>query len=127
MYKELIISIVIIAIIVASDILTTKYLNRSTDNMRESLYNVEKAILENNKNDIDTSMHNLQVLWESNHKKLSYFVEHDELEKVKVRISNMSGNKKVEEYKQMVQYIEECTYILEHIKEKESLLLENIF
>lgn len=127
MYKELVISIIIIIVIVAGDILTHKYLVSSTENMKESLQNIEEAVEKEDKNNIELSIRNTQILWDSLYQKLSYFIEHDELEKVKVRILSINGNIKVEEYKQTMQYIEECIYILDHIKDKESLYLENIF
>lgn len=127
MYKELIISIIIIAVIVAGNIITHNYLSDSIENMKGSLNNLEKVVLSENENDIEVSMRNIEILWKSLYKKLSFFIEHDELEKVEIRIANMNGNAKVKEYKQMMQYIDECEFVLDHIKNKESLYWENIF
>ena len=127
MYKELIISVVIIVCIVTGNIITHKYLEKSTEDMKNSLNSLEKSVLKEDKNEIELSMRNLQILWDSLYKKLTYFNEHDELEKVYVRLSSISGNIKAGEYKQTMQYIDECIYILDHIKDKESLYWENIF
>lgn len=127
MYKELVISIIIIILIVIADFTTNKYLEYSIQNMQESLSNLQNSVLREEKNDIEISMRNSKLLWESLGKKLSYFYEHDELEKVNVKLSSIDGNIKVGEYKQTMQYIEECVFILNHIKDKEKLYLENIF
>lgn len=127
MYKELIISIIIIVVIVTGNIITHNYLSDSIQNMKDSLNNLEEVVLSENDQDIEVSMRNIEILWKSFYKKLSFFIEHDELEKVEIRIANMNGNAKVKEYKQMMQYIDECEFVLDHIKNKESLYWENIF
>lgn len=127
MYKELIITSIIVIVIVIGNIFTNKKLENSTQSMKEGLNNLEKAVLDDDKNNIEISMRNINILWDSLYQKLSFYIEHDELEKVAVRLSSMEGNRKVDEYEQMMQYIEECKFILDHIQDKESLHWENIF
>ncbi len=65
--------------------------------------------------------------WEKLDDKMAYYIEHDELEKVKTALTAIKSYVEVEEYNQSVESIDKCIYILEHIKESEKLSLDNIF
>ena len=58
---------------------------------------------------------------------LSYYIEHDELEKVGIQIALLNGDLQVEEYNTAIENLEEVIYILKHIQEKEQFDFRSIF
>ena len=69
----------------------------------------------------------LQNNWEKNNKILSFFIEHDELEKVSTKVEVIKENATNGEYENALEDIVEAKYILEHIKDKYNFSLKNIF
>ena len=69
----------------------------------------------------------LKEKWFKAEKKLSFFAEHDELEKISYAITILEENAKNNEYNDALENIVEANYWLEHVKEKDSFKLKNIF
>lgn len=129
MKKEIIICIVIVILVIIGNIITQNYTNKSVDKTSKQLQELREEIIKKDVNldYANEKIKNICTVWGEQHEKLAFYIEHDELEKVAVRLSSMEGNRKVDEYEQMMQYIEECKFILDHIQDKESLHWENIF
>lgn len=81
----------------------------------------------NQKEDVLKKIENLENVWQDNQNKLSYFIEHDELEKVTKCLIVLEENFENEEYANSLEDCKEFIYWLEHFKEKDSLKLKNIF
>ena len=131
MTKELIISIIIVVLIFAGNAFTEKYTGESVDETKQSLSNLREELMKND-DDIDlqlakTEIDNIFEKWNSRHKKLAYYIEHDELEKVKTELTGLRGYIEKEEYSEAVPELDKSVYILEHIKDKTALNLKNIF
>ena len=58
---------------------------------------------------------------------LSCYIEHNELEKVARQLTLIKGNIDVGEYNQAVPQLDDCVYVINHIKDKESLIIRNLF
>jgi len=92
MYKEWMICIVLISCIVIGNIGIQHTLNQSVEGMEERLTHMKETMLEalksqeNEQEGIEKQIEETRTYWETQYKKLSYFVEHDELEKVKTRV-----------------------------------------
>ena len=80
-----------------------------------------------NKEDLENQINSILDEWNSRYQKLAYYIEHDELEKVKTELISLKANIDVEEYKQGMPDLDKCVFILDHIKEKSSLQIKNIF
>lgn len=128
MKKELIICIIIIGLIIIMNIIAQKFTIKSIEMMNIYLSNLEKEILENeNEKEISNKITKIDEEWHKMQDKLSFYIEHDELEKVETRIANIKGMEKVEKYDDILPQIEECSFLLEHIRDKNTLILRNIF
>ncbi|MDO5557261.1 MAG: DUF4363 family protein [Clostridia bacterium] len=128
MAKDIIICIVIISLIVCFNIVTQKHTNNKIRETTENLEELREAILEEKANDdLMGKIQKINEQWENANKKMSYYIEHDELEKVKTELAELSANLEIEEYSQALPIVDRTIYILEHIKEKVSLNLKNIF
>ena len=65
--------------------------------------------------------------WRDMHKKMAYYIEHDELEKVDTAIVKMKSYIENNEITLSIAELEEAKFVLEHIQEKNSFNLQNIF
>ena len=89
--------------------------------------NFEEQEYKEFKGDIEKKIGKLKENWLKKQDKLSYFSEHDELEKVSRCLITLEENVKNEEYEIALEDGSEFMYWLNHIKEKDKLELKNIF
>ncbi len=129
MYKEIIICSIVIIIVVGLNILTESYTKESITLMTGNLENLKQNMIleEQNEENINKQIDDIVNDWNEKHKKLAYYIEHDELEKVKTELVLLKGNIEVKEYEQGIPNLNNCIFILEHIKEKTALQIKNIF
>lgn len=129
MHKELIISIVILIFIFGLNYITQKNTDYTVEVVSKNLEIVKQDALEEKPNKEKAVLHVNEAYqkWEELDDKMAYYVEHDELEKVKTALTSIKSFIEVEEYAQSVESIDKCIYILEHIHERELLTLDNIF
>lgn len=129
MYKEIIICVVVIIIVVGLNILTENYTKESVALMTGNLENLKENMIseEQKGEDINKQIDDILNNWNDRHKKLAYYIEHDELEKVETELVLLKGNIEVKQYEQGIPNLSNCIFILEHIKEKTALQIKNIF
>ena len=132
MQKEMIIVAIIIVVVVGVNITTDKYTKNcvSEINMKlEEICDMANASLEEEKenNQIIEKMDALREEWSNFSKKLAFYIEHDEIEKVDTSIVEINEYIKLGLYDEAIPEIRKCSFILEHIKDKDSLKLVNIF
>lgn len=141
MKKEISISLIIIIIVVIADILTSNItdkkisdMNNDLDNMREKIVFVknlnEKDIEKNNNstyNELILDVKNIKRKWEDNNNILSYYIEHNELEKVGTEISTLYNYSESNNFEQALDSISRLEFILDHISKKYDFELNNFF
>ena len=131
MTKELIISIIIVVLIFVGNAVTENYTRESIDETKQSLSTLREEIIKN-EDEVDINItkekiDNIHEQWDLRYEKLAYYIEHDELEKVKTELTGLRGYIEKEEYSEAVPELDKSVYILEHIKDKTALNLKNIF
>ena len=131
MTKELIISIIIVVIIFVGNAVTENYTGESINETKQSLLDLREEIIKN-EDEVDVNItkekiDDIHEQWDSRYEKLAYYIEHDELEKVKTELTGLRGYIEKEEYSEAVPELDKSVYILEHIKDKTALNLKNIF
>lgn len=128
MYKELIISIIIVALIFGLNYITQKNTDMTVETVTEKLDIVRNSALEENpdKQKVTKDINIAYDKWEELDDILSYYIEHDELEKVKTALTSVKSYVELEEYGESIEAIDRCIYILDHIHEKEMFSLDNI-
>jgi len=126
MFKELVISIIIIITIVSLDFVTQNYTKETAKQTSQMLRDLKEEIKREDEN-ILNKIDEVYKKWEERREKLAYFIEHDELEKVETNLTNIRTFIEVGELNMAINDIDEAEFILEHIKEKNSFNLENIF
>lgn len=129
MYKELIISIIIVILIIVLDIGTQKYTDNSMQETISNLYSVKDQTKQSDKNDeeILQQINEFYDNWLNKHKKLAIFIEHDELEKVETDFVTCKSYIESKQYDLANAELEKTIFVLEHIRDKYSFSFENIF
>lgn len=142
MQKEIIIVIIIVIAIISADILTQKYTKNGFENINdqldaikvigkelEELKESQNAILESQekKKRLEEEIGEMQNDWKKINKTTAFYIEHDELEKVNASMTKFKSYFELEEYTEAIPELEDCKYILNHIKEKESMQFINLF
>lgn len=136
MKKEGIITLIIVIVIIIGDFAMQTYTNKQLGKVEEELKELKERILTDEKEEEGTDSDTKPLLertnkiyeeWEEKNKILSYYLEHDELEKVNTQMVLVKGYLEIEDAEEAVPEIEEGLYILEHIRKKEELSLRNIF
>lgn len=129
MYKELVISIIIIILIFSLDYITQKYTDFAINEAISNLHEIKESLKEenvDNKKAIEDAEKKYNR-WLEHHKRLAFYIEHNELEKVETYF--VSGKSFIEsaKYEDAISELEKTIFILQHINDKYSVNLENIF
>jgi hypothetical protein len=129
MYKEIIICILVVIFIFSMDLISNNYTKNVFFNINDELSNLRNEITSEDKNEekIKEKMKEIEEKWHKNINLLSCYLEHNELEKVQRQITLIKGNIDVKEYNQATPQLDECKFIINHIIDKESFLIRNIF
>ena len=127
MLKETIICIIIIILIFTFDFITQGYTERNVDEISNKLDNLKKEIIEKDILKEKEDIKNINNKWKNAEEKLAYYIEHDELEKVNSELKELTSYIESEDEELSIAKIEKAIFILEHIKDKNSFSLENIF
>lgn len=128
MKKEFIICTIVIVAVITLNAITGNYTKDSVLIIKEELDSVKVEIEQRGeKNRIIEKVSKVKEKWDNRYNKLAYYIEHDELEKVELYLVGMDSNIKLEEYAQAMEELNKCIYILEHLEDKYSFNLKNIF
>lgn len=131
MYKEIIISIIILIGIITLDQITQRYTKESMESFSGKLSimqaDLKEEIEKEEEKNLEEKVKKLETDWEEMYGKLAYFIEHDELEKIETQLKELKGNVEVKQYAEAIPGIEKCKFILEHIKQKDAIHIQNIF
>ena len=127
MLKEAVICIVIVIGIFGLEIFTQKFTSKTVNEITEMFSEVEESITKKDTKKINEEIKNIGDKWEDEQKKLAYYIEHDELEKVHTAIVKMKSYIETENFSEAMAELEEGKFVLEHIQEKNSFNLQNIF
>lgn len=128
MYKELIIIVIIITLVITGDVITQKYTEDCVKEINDELAVLRENILKDSSDEnIKIAMNKIEESWEGRKQKLVLYLEHDELEKVSVQLADIRGKIDVTEIKEGISEIDKCVFLLNHVKEKEKFNIKNIF
>ena len=127
MFKETIISIVIVISIFSIDMFTQKYTNKAVSEVTTRFSELKTGLLNKNQDDIKNKVNEVDEKWSSVHDKLAYYIEHDELEKVDTAIVTMKANIETEDFSSAIAELDAGKFVLEHIQEKYAFNLKNVF
>ena len=123
MRKELIITIIIVIFVIIGNCITQKYTKKCVSETTSQLEELKKNALDGEKdhNELAKMAQDIYEQWVKKNEGLSYYLEHDELEKVHTQIRKAEACFEADEVQNAIPEIEE------HIHEKQSFKLKTIF
>lgn len=132
MKKELIICIVVIAFVMIGNIITQNHTKKCVNDLNEQLENLKEEVILQEKNktkqeEFIQKSEEIKQNWDNMQETLSFYIEHDELEKIETQLTLLAGEMKTELYDDAIPEIEKCQFILEHVADKTALNIKNIF
>lgn len=129
MYKEIIITIVVIATIAIGNVITQNNTIEAVGQISGQLTTLRQEIEKEqaNQEKAKKQMENVEEIWQKKYYQMAFYIEHNELEKVQTELTKLKADIEMEEYAQGVENLENCIFILEHIKDKSALKVVNIF
>ena len=140
MQKEIIIVSLIIIVIICVNIITQKYTKNTfyeittkldeISSIGQQLHEAKESgdeEPEDTKKILNEKISNLEEYWQKVNKITPLYLEHDELEKVNSSMKKFESYFTLDEYAEAIPELNNCKYILKHIKEKESLQVINLF
>ena len=127
MYKEIIITILIVVLILGLDIITNRYTANAIDELSQSLDELKLDLNTKSKNEIEGKTNNIFSKWREHYDILAYYIEHDELEKVETQLTMLRSDQNEEQYEECKKEIDTTKFILKHIENKEKFTLQSIF
>lgn len=127
MSKEIIVIITVLIIVITLDIITNRYTTYAADSLSDQFAQLREYVLKKDKNLIDSKINEIATNWNRYNKKLSYYMEHDELEKVGNSMSALKANLETKEYHNAIEKIDLNIFILQHIQEKEKFSISSLF
>ena len=129
MVKEIVISTISVIAIVVGNNVTNSYANETLENTNKEIKELRSVISseEVNSEEAKEKIEGIFETWQEKQTKLAYFEEHDELEKIEQGLTEIRGNIEMEENQEAVVQADKTMFIINHLKEKLNLRLENIF
>lgn len=131
MYKELIISFIIIVAIIFGNNITQGYTKNTVTELSDDLTEL-KTIMEQKDEEIkweevDKKIQNLEEKWAEKYSKMAFYIEHNELEKIKINLIGIKSYANKHISSEVLPQLNNSISILNYIKEKNALSLKNIF
>ena len=129
MYKEVVISVIIVISIFFIDYITQKYTDKTTNDSIQDLNKIQQNIIGDNVNNkkVLDDITDKYDKWIKYHKVLAFYIEHNELEKVETNFSSAKSYIVNEKNEDAYADLEKTKYVLQHINDKYSINWENIF
>ena len=127
MVKEAVICVIIVTFIFGLEIFTQNFTKETVSQMTGTLISLKNAISQKDNEKIKKDLEDLTNNWEERHNKLAYYIEHNELEKVETAIVRMKSYIESEKFEDAITELEDGKFVLEHIQDKNSFNLQNIF
>ena len=127
MYKEIVITIIVLVLIVVGNIVTQNNTNKSVEEMSYELENLKQEIENKNWDESNKKMEEIEKTWKEKNEVMAYYIEHNELEKVQTEIAKTKADVESKEASMAIESIGSCNFVLEHIKDKNALKIVNVF
>ena len=129
MFKESVICIIIVISIFVGNNITQGYTKECVEEMDNNLNELRNEILneDKNQNEISEKIDKVIEDWRDCFEKLAYFIEHNELEKVETSLVSLKSFIETKEYNEGISELDKSIFLLNHIEDKNSFNLMNIF
>ncbi len=126
MSKEIVITIVILLSIILLNVWVGKYVDGKLNHVLDSLSELRSLIEEQKYDEANKKIEEIDEDWQKHDNFLSFFIEHDELEKVMTEYTSLKTYFELEQ-EEAFEALDKMAFIIKHIEEKDDIRLKNIF
>lgn len=127
MSKEIIVSAIILIAIIVLNICVSQYIDKKMNYVVTKLGELKGELEVENFDESQKKIDEIDEYWKNSENILSFFIEHDELEKVITELTSLKAYIKLEDSEEAIETLDKMTFIINHIEEKDDLKLKNIF
>lgn len=128
MRKEMITIFIILVFVILLNILTQNYTKKSVDIVVEGMERI-KELVDNDQYEnveLESEIHKVEDKWNERREVLSYYIEHDEIEKIELELTAVGANAAADDNENLRENLERCIFLLEHVRRKEKFGLSTI-
>lgn len=126
MSKEIIITVIILVAIIGLNAFVGKYVDDKLNYVLNELNDLRPLVEEEKYEEANQKINEMDEYWKKSEDIVSFFVEHDELEKVMTEYTSLKTYCKLEQ-EEAFEALDKMAFIIKHIEEKDDLKLKNIF
>ena len=126
MSKEIVITVIILVAIIGLNAFIGKYVDDKLNYVLSELNDLRPLVEEEKYEEANQKINEIDEYWKKSEDIVSFFVEHDELEKVMTEYTSLKTYCKLEQ-EEAFEALDKMAFIIKHIEEKDDLKLKNIF
>lgn len=126
MSKEIVITVIILVAIIGLNAFVGKYVDDKLNYVLSELNDLRPLVEEEKYEEANQKIDEIDEYWKKSEDIVSFFVEHDELEKVMTEYTSLKTYCKLEQ-EEAFEALDKMAFIIKHIEEKDDLKLKNIF
>ena len=126
MSKEIVITVIILVAIIGLNAFVGKYVDDKLNYVLSELNDLRPLVEEEKYEEAKQKINEIDEYWKKSEDIVSFFVEHDELEKVMTEYTSLKTYCKLEQ-EEAFEALDKMAFIIKHIEEKDDLKLKNIF
>ena len=126
MSKEIVITVIILVAIIGLNAFVGKYVDDKLNYVLSELNDLRPLVEEEKYEEANQKINEIDEYWKKSEDIVSFFVEHDELEKVMTEYTSLKNYCKLEQ-EEAFEALDKMAFIIKHIEEKDDLKLKNIF
>ena len=126
MSKEIVITVIILVAIIGLNAFIGKYVDDKLNYVLSELNDLRPLVEEEKYEEANQKIAEIDEYWKKSEDIVSFFVEHDELEKVMTEYTSLKTYCKLEQ-EEAFEALDKMAFIIKHIEEKDDLKLKNIF
>ena len=126
MSKEIVITVIILVAIIGLNAFVGKYVDDKLNYVLSELNDLRPLVEEEKYEEANQKINEIDEYCKKSEDIVSFFVEHDELEKVMTEYTSLKTYCKLEQ-EEAFEALDKMAFIIKHIEEKDDLKLKNIF
>ena len=126
MSKEIVITVIILVAIIGLNAFVGKYVDDKLNYVLSELNDLRPLVEEEKYEEANQKINEIDEYWKKSEDIVSFFVEHDELEKVMTEYTSLKTYCKLEQ-EEAFEALDKMAFIIKHIEEKDDMKLKNIF
>lgn len=127
MFKEAIIAFIIIIGIFSGDFITQSYTKQTVEKLTTELNTLKENLILDKIDEAKVQAQKIKDDINGSHSKLSYYLEHNEIEKIETTFTSCKSFVETEDYNEAICEVEKTIFLVNHLSDKYSFNLDNIF